>query len=90
MSPKATKRLPIQEEPDPTTVTQAQPELKPGASVYDGDGAWSKETRIEIFHAVYDNETGQVTVLTGNGDKLIAPAPGTNTISARKTRGIPP
>lgn len=46
---------------------------KPGFRVYDENTVWSGETSIEIFRISYENGTGQVTVRSENGDKLLAP-----------------
>ena len=43
-----------------------------GFTIEDKDKVWGTTTDIEIFKISYD-ETGEVTVLTANGDKLIAP-----------------
>ena len=40
---------------------------------YDENTVWSGETDIEIFRLSYENGSGQVTVNSENGDKLLAP-----------------
>ena len=40
---------------------------------YDENTVWSGETDIEIFRVTYENGSGQVTVNSENGDKLLAP-----------------
>lgn len=40
---------------------------------YDENTVWTGETDIEIFRISYENGTGQVTVNSENGDKLLAP-----------------
>jgi len=46
---------------------------RPGFRVYDENTVWSGQTNIEIFRISYENGTGQVTVNSENGDKLLAP-----------------
>lgn len=40
---------------------------------YDENTVWSGETDIEIFRISYENGSGQVTVNSENGEKLLAP-----------------
>lgn len=40
---------------------------------FDENTVWQGETDIEIFRLSYENGTGQVTVNSNNGDKLLAP-----------------
>lgn len=40
---------------------------------YDENTVWSGETEVEIFRLSYDNGSGDVTVQSSNGDKLLAP-----------------
>lgn len=40
---------------------------------YDENTVWSGETDIEIFRVSYENGSGQVTVNSENGEKLLAP-----------------
>lgn len=46
---------------------------KPGFRVYDENTVWTSETNIEIFKISYENGSQQVTVLSENGEKVIAP-----------------
>jgi len=48
----------------------------PGFSAYDKDTVWSGETHVEIFSLSYDNETGQTTVHSQDGLKVLAPGTG--------------
>ncbi len=71
-----TDPAPVVRETEPAVTAPAvNAAARPGASVYDADKTWGKDTEIEIFHAYYD-ETGEVTVETSNGDSLIAPGTG--------------
>lgn len=45
----------------------------PGFRVYDDNTVWSSQTDVEIFRVSYKNGSGQVTVNSANGDKLLAP-----------------
>lgn len=47
----------------------------PVFSVTDDNQTWTKEMDVEIFRAAYD-EQGRITVLSENGDSLIAPGTG--------------
>jgi hypothetical protein len=49
--------------------------FRPGfaASDEDGDNKWKTMTPIEIFRINYEGDDQQVTVLSDNGDKVIAP-----------------
>lgn len=46
---------------------------RPEISVYDDNSDKGGSAKVELFRAVYDNESGEVTVKSSNGDKLIAP-----------------
>ncbi len=46
---------------------------KYGMEVSDGSGTWAKGTNITLFKASYENESGEVTVQSANGDAVIAP-----------------
>lgn len=48
----------------------------PGFSAYDEDTVWSGKTDVEIFSLTYDNETGETTVRSQNGMKVLAPGTG--------------
>lgn len=45
----------------------------PGFQTSDKNTVWSGETDIEIFRITYENNQGQVTVNSSNGDNLLAP-----------------
>ncbi len=49
------------------------PHKKPYMEIQDAETVWTKHTEIQVFHARYDNASGEITVDSGNGDKLIAP-----------------
>ena len=44
-----------------------------GMESSDEDLIWSTETKVELFRTSYENDAGEVTVLSNNGDKVIAP-----------------
>lgn len=48
-------------------------QIRPGMQTEDNQVTWEQDTKIEIFKTSYDNESGEVTVLSNNGDKVIAP-----------------
>lgn len=45
----------------------------PGAHVEDKDGVWEKQTQVDIFSSQYVNGENQTTVLSQNGEDIIAP-----------------
>ncbi len=45
----------------------------PSAYVDDEAGLWIDQTQVEIFRAKYDNDSGNITVISAYGDKVIAP-----------------
>jgi LPXTG-motif cell wall-anchored protein len=45
----------------------------PGFRTYDENTVWASHTDVEIFRISYKNGSGQVTVNSSNGDKLLAP-----------------
>ena len=53
----------------PSTGSTILPELETS----DGEVVWEKDTQIEIFRTFYENENGEVTVQSSNGDRIIAP-----------------
>ena len=46
---------------------------RPGFRVYDETTVWASQTDIEIFQISYENGSGQVTVNSQQGDKVLAP-----------------
>ncbi len=47
---------------------------QPGLEVRDENNVvWETDTQVEIFHAVYENASGEVTVRSAGNDKVIAP-----------------
>ncbi len=46
---------------------------KPGMNVTDSEGSWTQDTAVTIFKASYNNESGEMTVNSESGAKLIAP-----------------
>ena len=44
----------------------------PGFEASDENTVWSGETNVEIFSISYDNETGETTVRSLDGDKVLA------------------
>ncbi len=55
-----------------TTVPVTKPPV-PDSEIGDAQGVWKKNTVISLFKAVYDNESGEITVRSAYGDKVIAP-----------------
>lgn len=45
----------------------------PGFKAYDDNTVWEAETDVEIFRISYENGSGQVTVNSNNGEKVLAP-----------------
>ncbi len=45
----------------------------PGSSIHDNKQTWDTDTEVDIFMAQYDNASGEITVQSPYGDKLIAP-----------------
>lgn len=50
----------------------------PGFEASDENTVWSGETDVEIFRISYDNETGETTVRSLDGDKVLAPGVGSS------------
>ena len=50
--------------------------MQPGMEVSDENTVWQGETKVEIFRMSYDNESGEVTVRSSRGDKVLAPGTG--------------
>lgn len=48
----------------------------PGFQAYDENTVWSGETDVEIFSIRYDNESGETTVRSRDGTKVLAPGTG--------------
>ena len=48
----------------------------PGFRAYDENTVWSGETDVEIFSIQYDNESGETTVRSTDGVKILAPGTG--------------
>lgn len=48
----------------------------PGFQAYDENTVWSGETDVEIFSIRYDNESGETTVRSRDGVKVLAPGTG--------------
>ena len=62
--------------PQMLAVTPRSLTAAPGFSAYDKDTVWSGETNVEIFRLTYDNETGETTVKSQDGLKVLAPGTG--------------
>lgn len=58
----------------------------PGFQVDDGT-IWMGETDVEIFRIFYNNESGETTVTSRDGDKLLAPGTGGTYTFALKNTG---
>ena len=54
-------------------MTQVTVPADPGFQVFDENTVWEGQTDVEIFRITYENGQAQVTVQSGNGDKLLAP-----------------
>ena len=48
----------------------------PGFQTYDENTVWSGETDVQIFSITYNNETGETTVRSQDGAKVLAPGTG--------------
>lgn len=48
-------------------------EIHPGFVVYDDNGTWEMKTEIEIFKVAYENGEQVFTVISDDGEKVIAP-----------------
>lgn len=57
---------------------------------YDENTVWSGETAIEIFRISYDNDAGELTVHSENGQKLLAPGTRNSYQFALKNTGTHP
>ncbi len=57
-------------EPEATQETKPS---NPSASIHDGRQTWDTDTQVDIFRSYYNNKTGDVTVISPYGQKLIAP-----------------
>ena len=62
----------------------------PGFQVTDSDTVWQGQTDIEIFRLSYDNESGETTVRSRDGSKLLAPGTGNTYAFALKNTGNVP
>lgn len=61
------------------TLLAARPLLltaKPGFETYDENTVWTGETNVEIFSIQYNNESGETTVRSQDGTKVLAPGTG--------------
>lgn len=67
----------------PSTNSTIVPEMEAG----DENVVWEKESEVEIFRVSYENESGEVTVLSSNGDKVIAPGTGNSYTFRLKNTG---
>ena len=54
-------------------LTEVTSPADPGFQVFDENTVWEGQTDVEIFRITYENGQAQVTVQSGNGDKLLAP-----------------
>jgi len=50
-----------------------EPEIHPGFEASDDEQVWTTDTKVEIFHVNYNNETEEFTVKSAGDDKVIAP-----------------
>lgn len=57
----------------PAQTPSADSDIRPEMETMDGTVVWEKESEVEIFKVSYENETGEVTVQSADGDKVIAP-----------------
>lgn len=63
---------------------------KPGLKITDANTVWKSETKVEIFKISYDNGSGQVTVRSEDGGKVIAPGTrNTYRFTLENTAGVP-
>lgn len=68
---KATE--PPTDAPTEAPTTAANTPYNPGFQVSDDKTVWATETEVEIFRISYENGEQVVTVMSGNGQSLIAP-----------------
>ena len=62
----------------------------PGFQTYDENTVWSGETDVQIFSITYDNDSGETTVRSRDGVKVLAPAPAAPTASPWKIPAMCP
>ncbi|MDO4363226.1 MAG: hypothetical protein Q4C99_01740 [Clostridia bacterium] len=51
----------------------APAKIKPGFKAYDDKISWDTQTDVDLFKKAYANDNGDYSVVSGNGDKVIAP-----------------
>lgn len=56
-----------------TDPVPTEPPVNPGFESADDETAWETKTQIELFKVSYENGEQKVTVVSSNGDKIIAP-----------------
>lgn len=62
----------------------------PNFQVYDDNTVWSTQTDVEIFSIHYDNATGETTVRSQDGTKVLAPGTGnTYAFTLENTGNVP-
>lgn len=69
---KAPTEAPTEEETEAPTTAPNQP-YNPGFQVSDDKTVWTTETEVEIFRISYENGEQVVTVMSDNGESVIAP-----------------
>lgn len=56
-----------------SAVPKASVKAKPGGHFADENTVWVGDTQVEIFRVAYENESGEITVSSQAGDKILAP-----------------
>ena len=81
-----TTTAPETEAPETKKPQQVQ-NAKPGFEVEDSNTVWSTETQVEIFKISYENGEANITVMSSDGDKIIAPGTENSYIFKLKNTG---
>ena len=70
---QSTQETSDQEGTAATQPTQDTFQVKPGFEVWDDQQTWTTQTDIELFRISYEGGEQNITVLSDNGDEVIAP-----------------
>lgn len=65
--------LPIVDEDNTNDTVGSDTVIEPGFVIYDNNGIWHMESSVEIFKIAYENGEKEISVVSDNGDKVIAP-----------------
>lgn len=72
------------------TIPSSEDSNKMGFQVSSDNLIWGNNTEIEIFKMTYENENGDITVKSENGEAVIAPGTGNSTAFKLKNTGNVP